>query len=269
MRILRLVTSKSVEEHILARAQYKLDLDGKVIQAGKFDNKTSDAEREELLRSLFGEKEEEEDGAKEVDDEDIAMNDEELNEIISRNEEELDVFRRIDEERESRDILDWQGLGKNGPWNKSRLMIEEELPAVYLVDVAEALEQEKQDNEAVIFGRGNRERKDVQYDDVMSEEQWLNAVDRGEDPDALSRLKRASRGRASAVDDDTGKRGATGGSRKKRKGPHGIDLDAADTVDPSMRQAMIRIFTNVYNAVEGMTVSYDGYVDIPFQLILS
>ena len=32
VRILRLITSKSVEEAILARAQYKLDIDGKVIQ---------------------------------------------------------------------------------------------------------------------------------------------------------------------------------------------------------------------------------------------
>ncbi|KAJ5022450.1 SNF2 family N-terminal domain-containing protein [Bipolaris maydis] len=40
VRILRLITSNSVEEKILERANYKLDMDGKVIQAGKFDNKS-------------------------------------------------------------------------------------------------------------------------------------------------------------------------------------------------------------------------------------
>jgi ATP-dependent helicase STH1/SNF2 len=78
VRILRLITSNSIEEHILAKAQKKLDLDGKVIQAGKFDNKTTEKEREELLRLLLEvEKEEKEDG-----DEEAEMTDEQLNEVI-------------------------------------------------------------------------------------------------------------------------------------------------------------------------------------------
>jgi ATP-dependent helicase STH1/SNF2 len=42
---------KSIEEQILSRAQYKLDIDGKVIQAGKFDNKSTAEEREAYLVS--------------------------------------------------------------------------------------------------------------------------------------------------------------------------------------------------------------------------
>jgi len=49
VKILRLVSEKSIEENILARAQYKLDIDDKVIQAGKFDNKSTAEEREALL----------------------------------------------------------------------------------------------------------------------------------------------------------------------------------------------------------------------------
>jgi ATP-dependent helicase STH1/SNF2 len=49
VRILRLISQKSIEETILARAQYKLDIDGKVIQAGKFDNKSTAEEREAFL----------------------------------------------------------------------------------------------------------------------------------------------------------------------------------------------------------------------------
>lgn len=49
VKILRLISQKSIEESILARAQYKLDIDDKVIQAGKFDNKSTAEEREALL----------------------------------------------------------------------------------------------------------------------------------------------------------------------------------------------------------------------------
>lgn len=51
--ILRLITANSVEEKILERAQFKLDIDGKVIQAGKFDNKSTAEEREALLVSFL------------------------------------------------------------------------------------------------------------------------------------------------------------------------------------------------------------------------
>jgi hypothetical protein len=40
-----------VEELVLERAQQKLELDGKVIQAGKFDDVTTGAEYEALLVS--------------------------------------------------------------------------------------------------------------------------------------------------------------------------------------------------------------------------
>lgn len=51
VRIFRLVTSQSVEEHIVATANLKKDMDSKVIQAGKFDNNSTNAEREEHLVS--------------------------------------------------------------------------------------------------------------------------------------------------------------------------------------------------------------------------
>lgn len=49
VRILRFITEKSVEEAMFARARFKLAIDGKVIQAGKFDNKSTDKEQEEVL----------------------------------------------------------------------------------------------------------------------------------------------------------------------------------------------------------------------------
>ena len=53
MRIYRFVTEKSIEESMLARARNKLNIDEKVIQAGKFDNKSSAQEREAILVILI------------------------------------------------------------------------------------------------------------------------------------------------------------------------------------------------------------------------
>lgn len=73
----------------MKRARDKLDLDAKVVQAGKFDQKTSDREREELLRNLLGGDDEDdlEKGEREGE-----IEDGELNEIIARNEEELEWY---------------------------------------------------------------------------------------------------------------------------------------------------------------------------------
>lgn len=51
--ILRFITEKSVEEAMYQRARYKLDIDDKVIQAGRFDNKSTVEEQEEFLVSNF------------------------------------------------------------------------------------------------------------------------------------------------------------------------------------------------------------------------
>jgi ATP-dependent helicase STH1/SNF2 len=50
---LRFITEKSVEEAMHARAQYKLDIDEKVIQAGRFDNKSTEEEQAEFLVRLL------------------------------------------------------------------------------------------------------------------------------------------------------------------------------------------------------------------------
>ncbi|KAJ3615460.1 hypothetical protein Zmor_016399 [Zophobas morio] len=52
VRVLRLVTVNSVEEKILEAAERKLLMDAKVIQAGRFDNKTTAEERKQLLENL-------------------------------------------------------------------------------------------------------------------------------------------------------------------------------------------------------------------------
>ena len=53
VRVLRLMTVNSVEERILAAAKYKLNMDEKVIQAGRFNNTSSGSERRQLLQVFF------------------------------------------------------------------------------------------------------------------------------------------------------------------------------------------------------------------------
>lgn len=164
VRILRLITSNSVEEKILERANYKLDMDGKVIQAGKFDNRSTNEERDAMLRIML-------DSAEAVENmEQDEMDDEDLNMIMQRNEDELVLFRQMDKERAASDAY---GPGKQYP----RLLSEPELPDIWLQD-----ENAKPEVvEEIPVGRGARERTRVKYDDGLTEEQWLEAVDNSDD----------------------------------------------------------------------------------------
>jgi ATP-dependent helicase STH1/SNF2 len=163
VRILRLISSNSVEEKILERANYKLDMDGKVIQAGKFDNRSTNEERDEMLRVMLESAEAAE--ALEQDE----MDDDDLNLVMMRSDAELALFEQMDRDRKR----DQQyGPGKQYP----RLMCEAELPDIYANEdlaVEEVIEAPT--------GRGNRERAKVKYDDGLTEEQWLEAVDNSED----------------------------------------------------------------------------------------
>lgn len=176
VRILRLITEKSIEENILARAQEKLDLDGKVIQAGRFDNKSTNEEREMLLRALFESREE---GTE--SDEEEEMDDDELNEILARNDDELTLFKKLDRERDRESPY---GKGKRLP----RLITEDELPVIYQ-EKSDLLRKAKQQEE-VFLGRGFRERADVVYTDGLTDDQWVAAIDNDEDVEELARVKR-------------------------------------------------------------------------------
>ncbi|KAH7037812.1 SNF21-like protein [Microdochium trichocladiopsis] len=184
VRILRLISSNSVEEKILERARYKLDMDGKVIQAGRFDNKSSETDRDAMLRTLL----ETADMAESGDNDE--MDDEELNLLLARSDDEITVFQRIDEER-ARDPTYGTAPGcKNVP----RLMAENELPDLYLNE-----DNPEPEEEETVLGRGARERTRVKYDDGLTEEQWLMAVDDDEDsPEAAAARKQARKDKREA-----------------------------------------------------------------------
>jgi len=210
VRILRLISTNSVEEKILERAQYKLDMDGKVIQAGKFDNKSTNEERDAFLRTLLEAAEAAEAG---VSTEMEEMEDDDLNDIMARSDEELLLFQRMDKERQARDEY---GPGKPLP----RLMGEEELPDIYLQE--DEPNPDKKDTEEDYGGRGARVKTQVRYDDGLTEEQWLAAVDDSEDS-----IGEATKRKQARID----KRRTN--KAKREGGTNGL----ASSPDPSSRQS--------------------------------
>jgi ATP-dependent helicase STH1/SNF2 len=178
VRILRLISSNSVEEKILERAKFKLDMDGKVIQAGRFDNKSSETDRDAMLRVML----ETAEAAESLEQEE--MDDDDLNMILARSDAEVEVFAKMDEER-MKDLTYGTAPGSK---RVPRLMAESELPDIYMSD-GNPISDEPEE----IKGRGQRERKGVKYDDGLTEEQWLNAVDDDEDTPEAAAARKAAR----------------------------------------------------------------------------
>merc|ERR1719495_606330 len=175
VRVLRLMTVNSVEERILAAARYKLNMDEKVIQAGMFDQRSTGSERQQLLQSILREEEDDEDEENEVPDDDV------VNQMISRTEDEFELFQRMDIERR-------RSEAEAGDQRKPRLIEESELPEFLLqsqedlemMDIDEAEQAAQLEAER---GRGNRVRKEVTYQEQLSERDWLKAIGAEEDED--------------------------------------------------------------------------------------
>ncbi|CAO3616436.1 unnamed protein product [Cunninghamella echinulata] len=272
VRIFRLVSANSVEENILARANYKLDIDGKVIQAGKFDNRSTEEDREAFLRSLLEDKND--DQTNNEDEE--GMDDDELNQILHRSEEELDIFANIDIEREKEDMEWWSRVGKGR--KIERLIQESELPSIYHRDDYEP----NADDDDGEYGRGQRARDSVRYDDGLTEEQWLNALeDENVDLDELIAKKEARRQKRLAkmlgAEEESDSSNSQRGRRKReestdsevpRKAKRGKrsahnNLDGPDTVSPRIRKQMTQVFEQVYQAVlDAREEDEDTYRDL-------
>jgi len=165
VRVLRLMTVNSVEERILAAARYKLNMDEKVIQAGMFNNRSTGSERRELLQSILRADETEEEEENEVPD------DETVNQMIARTEEEFELFQKMDLDRRREEA-------NAGAARKARLMEESEIPE-FLLQTNEIIDEDEEEaakQQALEMGRGNRAKKETNYDDQLSEREWLKAI---------------------------------------------------------------------------------------------
>ncbi|KIY64503.1 SNF2-family ATP dependent chromatin remodeling factor snf21 [Cylindrobasidium torrendii FP15055 ss-10] len=279
--ILRFITEKSVEEAMYQRARFKLDIDDKVIQAGRFDNKSTQEEQEEFLRSIL-EADQEEDNEEAGD-----MNDEELNGLLARSEEEAAVFREYDANRERELAESWRNAGHRGK-PPPPLMAVEELPELYRSDEPFAPPTE----EEIVEGRGARKRNVVNYTDNLDDDTWARALEDGEDLEELerprkkrgvaaatprydsgrgtpssdigvgsSRKPRGKKGKAPAMDYDTptGSKRKRGGQKSLTPSVAGDDDDddraprrrkaKVPEVSPHVRERMKAAFDQCYSAV--------------------
>lgn len=191
VRVLRLITVNSVEEKILAAAKYKLDLNEKIIKAGMFDNKSTGQERRQILQAILSSTDDCEVNENEIPD------DETINQMISRGEEEFEIYQKEDIKRRQ-EIAD-----------DKRLMVEDELPAWLTMDEEQVEQLATQEAEEKIFGRGSRQRREIDYSDSLGG-QFSDFSDEDETP-PYSTSKRG-RGRGGGAGS-----GSTRGRKRKIK----------------------------------------------------
>lgn len=232
----------SVEERILAAAKYKLNMDEKVIQAGKFDQKSTGSERRQMLQSILQDEEMDEEEENEVPDEET------VNQMIARSEEELQIYQQLDLERRREEA-------KLGAARKPRLIEETELPDWLIRDEAEIDELTAEEDDG-LFGRGSRQRKEVDYSDSLNDRDWLKAIgavddegneileDEEDEPSGKKRGRRgggAARGPGRRKDEEEDDR-----PRKKRGRPSG----SPGVVSPRLRHGMRSIVQMIVDYVD-------------------
>lgn len=224
VRVYRLVTNTLVEEKILSRAANKKNLNGLVVEAGKFtsnNDQSSSQGNREMMESLLKEWSAGGDGIVQ-DDEDgdnatEMPDDEQLNELMALNDSEMELYRSIDKAREEKRVADWVHMNaRNGHAVKphscpKRLMEEHEHPSwlnsdsfstknallgqqimgvvginkgsVKLADgtfsKGYAVDEEHYDDGVnFVGGKAMRKRKDVMYDDHLTELQFQRMVEK-------------------------------------------------------------------------------------------
>eukprot|EP00300_Choanocystis_sp_HF-7_P003039 c12293_g1_i1.p1 GENE.c12293_g1_i1~~c12293_g1_i1.p1 ORF type:complete len:1104 (-),score=304.81 c12293_g1_i1:66-3377(-) len=181
VHVYRFVTNTPMEEDMYQRAAHKLDLDQKVIQAGKFDRRSTDKDRREHLSAVM---------KKRTAMETITHipNPTELNRIISRSEDEFKLFEKMDIEAEEHRRAEWAVVMGPKAKLRDRLMSEEELP--------EWLTVEEQLPETSIETLGKRKRKGG-YSSELSDRQFELLIQQAEEDADSTASKRRSRGRGS------------------------------------------------------------------------
>lgn len=190
--VFRLVTCSPVEEKILSRATEKLNMSELVVEAGKFDKSSvendNSLERKKMMEVLLtdfdtntakntiDEKTVSSDGGDDDMDEDDngsdESKDEDLNDLISNNEDDYQLYKAIDEEIANDPCTADVSLFTN----------EDDIP-----DWVRYPGGRKLATEGSNTGNGPRKRKEVMYDDGLTEKQFLRMMDKQFDADASAK----------------------------------------------------------------------------------
>lgn len=208
----------------------------------------------------------------EDEEENEVPDDETVNQMIARSEGEFEIYQRMDIERRREEA-------RQGAARKPRLMEETELPEWMSKDEEEVERLTCEEEEERFFGRGNRQKKDVDYSDSLTEKEWLKAIgameEEGNVQDDDDEDEPGPSGRSSS------KRGRpmTGGSRRKRQrgdadggddeeepsnkkrrgggGSRSLNFDKESGMNPQVKRKMKKILDIVmkYTDAEGRILS--------------
>ena len=199
--VFRLVTHSPVEEKILSRATEKLNMSELVVEAGQFDKRSvendNSLERKKLMEVLLTDfdtnntnaKPSSEDKAQsEITGSDIGDDDddddengsessreEDLNDLLSNNESDYQLYKAIDKERESSPSM----------IDTSLFTSEEDIPD--WVKYPTGRKNASAVHDDLIPGSGPRKRKEVMYDDGLTEKQFMRMMDKQHDAEAVAR----------------------------------------------------------------------------------
>lgn len=160
VRVFRLISSGTVEVKILEQANKKLQIDAQVIQAGQFNNKSTESDQHQMLKGLLNKKNDDGDELGDV------PSLEELNQIIARDEDEFEKFTAMDAKREEQHPYD------------ALLTAESELPAWVLEPDVQAKTAEEREKEILeSHGRGRRKRGEIRDITQLTEKEWMDVME--------------------------------------------------------------------------------------------
>lgn len=183
--VFRLITNSPVEEKILSRATDKMNVSQLVVESGKFNKDSVDSdnsqERKRLMEVLLTDfsaaqkpdKGGSDPGDDEDDDNDSDVGDkEDFNELLSNNEADFALYSEFDQQRQT----------EGRPY----------LTLFESDDVPDWILHPQQGGKRSIFtatAEVSRKRKDVVYDDKLTEKQFLRLMDKQAQEDERAKKK--------------------------------------------------------------------------------
>jgi superfamily II DNA/RNA helicase len=227
--VFRLITYSPVEEKILSRATEKLNMSELVVEAGQFDKRSvendNSLERKRLMEVLLtdfgtnnnnshesertsvvtGSEDADEDNDEENGSDNENVDREDLNDLLSNNELDYQLYDKLDEE-----------LAKDKAAVDASLYVDQDDVPDWIKYPSGKKNAALQDMEST--ADGSRKRKEVMYDDGLTEKQFLRMVDKqaiGEEAErAANKASRQTTAAASTGDSaaDSGAVSAATGS---------------------------------------------------------
>ena len=191
----------------------------------------------------------------EEEDENEVPDDETINQMIARSEEEFELFQKMDLDRRREEARNLK--------RKPRLMEEEELPSWLVKDDAEVERLTNEEEEDKLFGRGSRQRKEVDYSDSLTEKQWLRAIEDGnlDEIEIKTKKKKQQRGGKKRKDYDDDDKPSKEPLKKKRGRP---TLEKHPPNPPKLMSQMrklLKVMIN-YKDADGRVLS-EAFLELP------